>query len=102
MSRYKIFDDKNKRVMVGWDDPMTSFFAQVTDIEKDEPLLLNGNLPNEIQTIEGLQETIKEYPIPSNVIGLLKKDKENTKPLSQLQELAREFIEKRNKNEKNL
>lgn len=74
MSRYEITgDDPNMRITVGWDRPLSTYFAQVISPEADEEsedyiLLWIGCRPYEIATPEALIKPLARYVTPSETI----------------------------------
>jgi len=79
MSRYRIPSKNAKHnVYIGWDNPMQTFFAQVTDPTLDEEhqmVFWTGGMPEEVGSVETLQESLKPYAdIPEDVKGNLVRD----------------------------
>lgn len=69
MSRYVIEENERREVVVGWDDPMGTFFAQIFVPEKpglgkeEELLWWIGCRMREVTTIEGLELALEEQGI---------------------------------------
>jgi hypothetical protein len=74
MSRYRISaQDPDLTVIVGWDNPLVTFFAQVFDpsIEEDAEacLLWIGTAPEAIPTVAALQAQLASWAaIPPDVV----------------------------------
>ena len=81
--------------VVGYDNPLQTFFAQVIDNEaeeyntqlpadSDEPekielIVWNGCRSGEITSLDKLQETIRDYAIlPHNIREMLEREKSNS------------------------
>lgn len=101
MSRYTVTAiDPRYSIELGWDAPMTTFFAQVLDstidIDEEEvdPIVLwVGDSDMAIPTIDQLQAAIASYAILSpEVIEQLQADYDRTWTPSPLQQLNRRFI----------
>ena len=77
MSRYSIpAQQPGLTVIVGWDNPLTTFFAQVFDpsIEEDAAacLLWIGNAPEAIPTVAALQAQLAGWAaIPPDIVERL-------------------------------
>jgi len=99
MSRYQIpAIHRNHEAFVGWDAPMTTFFAQVFDRnvkDRDEQLLLwMGDDDRAIPTLQHLQDAIADFAtIPTNIIEKLQADNDQPWAASPLQMQHRKFIE---------
>ena len=68
MSRYEVpTRDEQYEVVVGWDPPLDTFFAQVFDHthghEDDGPVFEIGQRRGEVPTIERLGEALAHYAI---------------------------------------
>jgi hypothetical protein len=67
MSRYEIpIRDSGLSAVVGWDNPLQSFFAQVlkpeiTDEDEDNVLLWVGTEPREVITVEDLARHLAPF-----------------------------------------
>lgn len=84
MSRHVIsaIDPSAHSVVVGWDNPLHTFFADVYDLsvpedsDDDDLLLSLGNRHDAIQTVEELQAQLSEYAvIPNETAVLLNEEK---------------------------
>ena len=91
MSQYQ-FTTHEHTIVLGWDPPLATYFAQVwkgdpgspenvrcdhPDLEP-EPLLCIGVRPEEIATVEALGESLKPYAeIPTELIGSLRGDRDH-------------------------
>lgn len=99
MSRYNLQgNDPNHHVVVGWDNPLQTFFAQVIDITRDEDddmLVWEGCDPRKrIESVDDLQKLLKDYAsIPLNIRSLLEKDKDQATPPSPLQQKVARIFE---------
>jgi len=100
MSRYVIPpDDRHFQVIVGWDAPLTTFFAQVFDttVEAEEDdaacvLWVGGDL-QAITTVATLQDALQAYAtMPADVVALLQHDQATTSPRSALQERMLQWL----------
>lgn len=112
MSRYSIpAIHSEHQIVVGWDSPLASFFAEVIDqsleaaIERGEcseddvdPMLLwVGAIPGEIPTLEQLQSAIASFAtIPNDIVEQLQSDYDHPWSPSPMQQSMRRFIEQRN------
>jgi hypothetical protein len=66
------------QVAVGWDNPMSTYFAIVTDeTEDDEAVLLwLGGIHDEYPRAEGMVELLKPYAdLTADMIAMLRKDR---------------------------
>jgi hypothetical protein len=92
MSRYRIPpDDPRYEVIIGWDDPLETYFATVFDTTVDEDdaacVLWVGGALRALPTVAALQDCLQAYAtIPPEVVAQLRKDHANTRPRSALQE----------------
>lgn len=94
MSRYAIPPhDRRFAVIVGWDAPLTTFFAQVCAItveakEDDAACVLwVGDDLQAITTVAALQDALQAYAtMPAEVVARLQHDQATTPPRSALQE----------------
>jgi hypothetical protein len=112
MSRYSIPAlHSEHQIVVGWDSPLASFFAEVIDQnleaaiargecseEEVEPMLLwVGAIPGEIPTLEQLQAVIAPFAvIPNDTIAQLQSDYDQPWSPSPMQQFGRRFIEQHN------
>ena len=92
MSRYSIAaDDPRYDVIVGWDDPLETYFATVFDptVEEDDDVacvLWAGAALRAMPTVDALQDCLQAYAtIPPAVRAQLHQDRANTRPRSPLQ-----------------
>jgi hypothetical protein len=84
MSRYTIEAlDPGLTVTIGWDNPLQTFFAQVSrrdvgddaDDEADPVILWLGGTPREVPTNEALATGLADYAvIPADVVEALHRD----------------------------
>jgi hypothetical protein len=112
MSRYLISAIHSEhRIVVGWDSPLASFFAEVIDQnleaaiaqgecseeEVDPTLLWVGAIPGEIPTLEQLQAAIAPFAVLSNdTIEQLQADYDQPWSPSPMQQSMRRFIKQQN------
>lgn len=98
MSRYPVTPhDDRYSVDVGWDAPMKTYFAQVEDLKSPDDhnamVLWMGAHPNEIQTVQQLQDGVAPYAtIPKQTLDCLAADRTNSPPArktTEMRELAR-------------
>jgi hypothetical protein len=97
VSRYKLSprdpNNNHLEIFVGFDNPLRTFFAQVINAslgdEDDNVILWEGAIPGEIETVEHLEEVIRNYAdIPPNVKEKLTNDYNNRTEPSPLQKMA--------------
>jgi hypothetical protein len=99
-SRYDIAGNNPKHeISVGWDAPLTTFFAQVFDSDSeddmDEPVLWLGDEPMQIPTLELLIQRLAPFAsIPPDILEKLQKDYDQPWSPSPLQQLNRKLYEK--------
>jgi hypothetical protein len=79
MSRYEFTGNKtNLRIVVGWDRPLQTFFAQVWDggeLEEGNLLLWVGAGPPPVETLKELAELLAPFGvIPDQVAAKLQED----------------------------
>jgi hypothetical protein len=87
MSRYTIpsKDPLNFHCVVGYDDPLQTFFANVetlvVDEEREDDLIFaNGYTSQEVKSVDELQNAISQYAdIPPYIREKLEEDKKNSK-----------------------
>jgi hypothetical protein len=112
MSRYLIPAIQAKhRIVVGWDSPLASFFAEVTDLtieaaiergecseeDIDSTILWVGTMLGEIPILEQLQDTIAPFAILSiDIMEQLQSDSDQPWVPSPMQQSMRQFIAQRN------
>jgi hypothetical protein len=100
MSRYQIAAiDPKFEVTVGWDAPMTTFFAQVVDRALDEAdddnalVLWIGDRDMAVPTIDQLIVAIARYAtIPADVIEQLQADYDTPWTPSTIQQMNRKMM----------
>ena len=98
MSRYRIpAQDPRLTVIVGWDNPLVTFFAQVFDasIEEDEEadLLWIGTAPQAIPTVAVLQAQLADWAtIPADIVDRLTRDQQAATPPTPLQRWALQLL----------
>jgi len=98
MSRYRIpAQDPGLTVIVGWDNPLTTFFAQVFDpsIEEDADacLLWIGTAPEAIPTVATLQAQLVGWAtIPPDIVDRLVRDQQAATPPTPLQQWAHQLL----------
>jgi hypothetical protein len=112
MSRYLIpAIQAEHRIAVGWDSPMASFFAEVTDLnveaaiergeyseeEVDATILWVGTTLGEIPTLEQLQASVAPFAILStDIVEQLQSDYDQPWVPSPMQQSMRQFIAQQN------
>ena len=84
-------------VIVGWDNPLTTFFAQVFDpsIEEDVDacLLWIGTAPEAIPTVAALQAQLTSWAtIPPAILDCLTRDQHAATPPTPLQRWAHQLL----------
>jgi hypothetical protein len=108
MSRYLIPAIQTEhRIVVGWDSPLASFFAEVTDLnleaaiergecseeEVDATILWVGTTLGELPTLEHLQAAIAPFAILStDIVEQLQSDYDQPWFPSPMQQSTRQFI----------
>ena len=98
MSRYRIpAQDPGLTASVGWDNPLTTFFAQVFDpsIEEDAEacLLWIGTAPEAIPTVAALQAQLVGWAtIPDDIVARLRRDQHAATPPTPLQRWAHQLL----------
>ena len=98
MSRYSIpAQDPRLQVVVGWDNPLVTLFAQVFDpsIEEDEEacLLWIGTAPEAIPTVAALQAQLVGWAtIPPAIVDRLVRDQQAATPPTPLQHWAHQLL----------
>jgi len=100
MSRYSIpAQDPALTVIVGWDNPLGTLFAQVFDpaIADDEEacLLWIGTAFQAIPTVAALQARLAGWAtIPAAVVDRLTRDQQAATPPTPLQRWVHQFLER--------
>jgi hypothetical protein len=98
MSRYSIpAQQPGLTVIVGWDNPLQTLFAQVFDpfIEDDEAacLLWIGTAPEAIPTVAALQAQLTGWAtIPPAILDCLTRDQHAATPPTPLQRWAHQLL----------
>ena len=98
MSRYSIHaQDPDLTVIVGWDNPLVTFFAQVFDpsIAEDAEacLLWIGTAPEAIPTVATLQAQLAGWAaIPPDLVDRLTRDQQAATPPTPLQRWAQQLL----------
>jgi hypothetical protein len=91
MSRYS-FQAGGREIIVGWDNPLVTFFVQVWDEAGDEdaPVLWVGAKPGEVRSVEALSECVRPFgEIPDAILTGLRADFAAQKPLTDWQRKMR-------------
>lgn len=91
VSRHIAKTSAEKTVIVGWDNPMQTFFLQVwePEITKDEPTYSRGDLPRAVPTVEDLNTAMDDAGLSGltdDLILKLRRDREGSPPRTDLQE----------------
>lgn len=87
MSRYS-FQAGGREIIVGWDNPLLTFFVQVWDEAEDEdaPVLWVGAKPGEVCSVEALSECVRPFgEIPEVILTGLRADSAAREPLTDWQ-----------------
>jgi hypothetical protein len=98
MSRYRIpAQDPGLTAIVGWDNPLMTFFAQVFNpsIEEDAEacLLWIGTAPEAIPTVAVLQAQLVGWTtIPADIVDRLRRDQHAATPPTPLQRWAHQLL----------
>ena len=98
MSRYTIpAQDSALTVVVGWDNPLVTFFAQAFDPsvedEAEADLLWIGTALREIPTVAALQAQLTGWAIiPPAIADCLTRDQQAATPPTPLQRWALQFL----------
>ena len=81
MSHYSFRVDR-RGIVVGWDNPLQTFFVQVWEnSDEDDPVLWVGTWPEEVTSVEALAEVMRPYgEIPAEVLAQLHTDFDGRKP----------------------
>lgn len=105
MARYQ-FTTKELTVIVGWDNPLQTFFAQVWKGEPESaainhpfpgigphPLLWLGTTRDDVPTVKDLAAGLKPHAeIPPDIVGRLREDFANRRPPTTAQEAWQVFV----------
>jgi len=98
MSRYRIpAQQPGLTVIVGWDNPLLTFFAQVFNpsIEDDDEacVLWIGTAPQAISTVTALQAQLADWAtIPVDIVDRLLRDQHAATPPTPLQRWAHQLL----------
>jgi hypothetical protein len=98
MSRYRIpAQDPALTVIVGWDNPLVTFFAQAFDPsiedEAEADLLWIGTALREIPTVAALQDQLNGWAtIPPDIVDRLTRDQQAATLPTPLQRWALQFL----------
>lgn len=78
MSRYLLRMDETHEVVVGYDSPLDTFFAQVYDVvagnalDDDVLILWSGRTPNEVTDAGVLIESVREWVSEVDIANAIK------------------------------
>ena len=92
MSRYDVsaFNTKQFAVIVGWDNSLQTFFAQVWDLDiedEDGCVLWAGTYPGSVRSVAALARVISTYAIlPEDTAAQLEQDQAASEPPTPLQQ----------------
>ena len=98
MSRYQLpHTGPTLHGIVGWDNPLTTFFAQVfnASIEDDDEacVLWIGTAPEAIPTVAALQAQLAGWAaIPPDIVDRLTRDQQAATPPTPLQQWAHQLL----------
>jgi len=98
MSRYRIpAQDPALTVIVGWDNPLVTFFAQAFDPsiedEAEADLLWIGTTLREIPTVAALQAQLADWAtIPPDIVARLTRDQQTATLPTPLQRWALQLV----------
>ena len=98
MSRYSVpAQDPRLTVIVGWDNPLQTFFSHVFDpsIEEDDEadLLWIGTALQAIPTVAALQAQLTGWAtIPADIVDRLTRDQQAATPPTPLQRWAHQVL----------
>ena len=98
MSRYSFpAQDPRLTVVVGWDNPLTTFFAQIVDPSLDDEdeayVLWIGTAPQAIPTVAALQAQLAGWAtLPPAIVAHLTRDQQAATPPTPLQRWARQIL----------
>src|SRR5438132_4245422 len=97
MSRYSFpAQHPGLTVIVGWDNPLVTFFAEVFDLSIDEDeeayLLWIGTAPQALPTVAALQAQLAGWAtIPADIVAHLTRDQQAATPPTPLQRWAHQI-----------
>ena len=94
MSRYHVDakDAEHFTVIVGWDNPMQTFFVQVWDLAKEEDddeacVFWIGTHPGSVPTVTALVQAMSAYAaLPGDIATQLERDQALSEPPTPLQQ----------------
>jgi len=97
MSRYKVdaIDAQHYAVIVGWDNPIQTFFAQVWDLTQEEKedeacVFWVGAHAGSVPTVTALAQAISAYAVlPVDMATQLERDQVESEPPTPLQQWVR-------------
>ena len=97
MSRYKVdaIDTQHYAVIVGWDNPIQTFFAQVWDLAKEEKddeacVFWVGTHAGSVPTVTALAQAISAYAVlPADIATQLERDQASSASPTPLQQWVR-------------
>jgi hypothetical protein len=98
MSRHSIpAQQPGLTVIVGWDNPLATFFAQVfnpsIDEDEDACLLWIGTAPEVIPTVAALQAQLAGWAaLPPDIVDRLRRDQLAATPPTPLQRWAHQLL----------
>jgi len=98
MSRYHFpTPDPRFTAVVGWDNPLTTFFAQIfnSSIEDDDEacVLWIGTAPEGIPTVAALQAQLADWAtIPADIVERLTRDQQAATPPTPLPRWAHQLL----------
>ena len=96
MSQYS-FRAAGHEIVVGWDNPLETFFVQVWDesSDADDPVLWVGTTPEAVATVEALAALARPYgEIPDELLMQLREDFALRGPLTEWQRRMRATVVK--------
>lgn len=91
MSRHIASTSAEKTVVVGWDNPMQTFFLQVwePEVTEEAPTYSRGDLPRAVPTVEDLNTAMDDAGLTGltdDLILKLRRDHDSSSPRTSLQE----------------
>ena len=96
MSQYS-FRAAGHEIIVGWDNPLETFFVQVWDesSDADDPVLWAGTKPKEVASVEALAALVRPYgEISDRLLMQLREDFARREPLTGWQRQMRATVVK--------
>ena len=105
MSRHNLdaIDANRYALIVGWDNPLCTFFAQVWDLSKDEDdhdddercVFWVGDESGSVPSVEALSSAIADYAVvPVELREQLERDRTESQPLTRLQRSMLERVKR--------